>query len=55
MMNIIIFCLFRLSPEVHLKRPVSPDSRYRLDKVLQRKAVCLKLGFFEVAIYFSLR
>lgn len=31
--------LFRLSPELHLKRPVMEGDRWRLDIILQRKAV----------------
>lgn len=35
----VCFCLFRLSPEIFLKRPVVEGNRWRLDCTLKRKAV----------------
>lgn len=29
-----------LSPEIYMKRPIVEGERWRLDKILQRKAVC---------------
>jgi len=39
----VIHCVFggRLSPELYLKRPALEGDRWRLDKILERKAVCI--------------
>jgi len=34
-----------LSPELYLKRPALEGDRWRLDKILQRKAVCILTAF----------
>lgn len=35
----IMICDWWLSPEIYMKRPVVEGERWRLDKILQRKAV----------------
>ena len=45
-------CLYivnRLSPELYLKRPALHGNYWRLDNILERKAVCIVLLTYFVA------
>jgi len=53
MFTICLYIVSRLSPELYLKRPALHGNYWRLDNILERKAVCIVLQTCIVASFTS--